>query len=278
MPAPSHMKRAHSTQNTKKQINIRTFSKHLKGQVNDKKAAPVKQSIPYMNINDIISGKKSFPHLSNNKTDTWDMDEEEVSILPEQVTQKQLHSSNKLAYSYTSDSDETMQSHDQDTTMERWIPVSSKKKRSKQAQKSDTASDHTEADPWQSTPEQLDYPQPVSKRISICLPINPYVISKKKAAATNNSQQTHINNRDSAKTAKRSSQDGLEGDVTQSYLRLAIDCSSDSGSDKQIFQTIWSIIKIILRSKEGLTIIPPTSQEVPVIKRTWSCLGEETHG
>ena len=107
MPAPSHMKRAHSTQNTKKQINIRTFSKHLKGQVNDKKAAPVKQSIPYMNINDIISGKKSFPHLSNNKTDTWDMDEEEVSILPEQGTPKQLHPSNELAYSYTSDSDET---------------------------------------------------------------------------------------------------------------------------------------------------------------------------
>ena len=52
-------------------------------------------------------------------------------------------------------------------TMERWIPVSSKKKRSKQAQKSDSASDHTEADPRQSTPEQLYYPQPVSKRISI---------------------------------------------------------------------------------------------------------------
>ena len=31
------------------------------------------------------------------------------------------------------------------------------------------------------------------------------------------------------------------------------------------FQSIWSIIKIILRSKTGLTIIPPTSQEVPVI-------------
>jgi hypothetical protein len=108
------------------------------------------------------------------------MDEEDVSILPVQGTPKQVHSSNKLAYSYTSDSDETMQSHDQDATMERWIPVSSKKKRSKQAQKSDTASDHKEADPWQSTPEQLDYPQPVSKRISIGIPTNPYVISKEK--------------------------------------------------------------------------------------------------
>ena len=54
------------------------------------------------------------------------MNEEEVSILPEQGTPKQLHPSNELAYSYTSDSDETMQSHDQDATMERWIPVSSK--------------------------------------------------------------------------------------------------------------------------------------------------------
>jgi hypothetical protein len=58
------MKRAHSTQNIKKQIDIRTFGKELKGQLNDKKATPVKQSLHYMNINDIISGKKSFPHLS----------------------------------------------------------------------------------------------------------------------------------------------------------------------------------------------------------------------
>ena len=76
------------------------------------------------------------------------MDEEEISILLVQGTPKQLHPSNKLAHSYTSDSDETMQSHDQDATMERWIPVSSKKNRYKQAQKSGNASDHTEADPW----------------------------------------------------------------------------------------------------------------------------------
>ena len=92
------------------------------------------------------------------------------------------------------------------------------------------------------------------------------MISKKKAIATKNIQQTHTNDSNSAKTAKRSGQDGLEGDITQLYLRLAIDCSSDSVSGKHTFQTIQSIIKIILRSKEGLTIIPPTSQEVPVIK------------
>ena len=130
MLTPSHMKRAHSAQNNKKQIDIRTFGMHLKGQLNDKKATPVKQSIPYMNINDIISGKKSFPYLSKNKADTWVMDEEEVSILPGQGTPKQVHPSNKLAHSYKSNSDETMQSQDQDATMERWIPVSSKKKRS----------------------------------------------------------------------------------------------------------------------------------------------------
>ena len=84
MQAPSHTKKVHSTQNTKKQIDIRTFGKELKGQVNDKKAAPVKQSILYMCINDIISGKKSFHHLSKNKADTWVMDEKEISILPEQ--------------------------------------------------------------------------------------------------------------------------------------------------------------------------------------------------
>ena len=31
MLAPSHMTRAHSTQNTKKQIDLRTFGKHLRG-------------------------------------------------------------------------------------------------------------------------------------------------------------------------------------------------------------------------------------------------------
>jgi hypothetical protein len=70
MLAPSHMKRAHSTQNTKKQIDIRTFGMHWKGQFNDKKATPVKQSIHFTIINDIISGKKSFPQLSKNKADT----------------------------------------------------------------------------------------------------------------------------------------------------------------------------------------------------------------
>ena len=108
MFAPSHMTRAHSTQNTKKQIDIRTFGMHLKGQLNDKKVTPAKQSIPYMTIHDIISGQKSFSHLSKNKADTWVMDEEKISILPVQVTPKQLHSSNKLAHAYTSDSDETM--------------------------------------------------------------------------------------------------------------------------------------------------------------------------
>ena len=202
MLASSHMKRAHSTLNSKKQIDIRTFGMDLRGQLNDKKATPVKQSIPYMCINDIISGKKAFPHLSKNKANTWVMDEEEVSIMLEQGTPNQVHPSNKLAHSYTSSSDETMQSHDQDATMVRWIPVSSQKKRSKQAQKSDTASDHTEADPWQSTTEQLDYPQPVSKRISIGLPINPYVRSKKKSTTTSNTQQTHTNDSDSAKPAQ----------------------------------------------------------------------------
>jgi hypothetical protein len=46
-------------------------------------------------------------------------------------------------------------------------------------------------------------------------------------------------------------------------------------SDKHTFQTIRSIIKIILRSKTGLTIIPPTSQEVPVNKGNLELPGRE---
>jgi hypothetical protein len=76
------------------------------------------------------------------------MAEEEISILPEQGTSQQLHTSNKLAYSCTSDSEETMQRHDQDATMGKWILVSSKKKRSKKAQRSGNSSDHTEVDSW----------------------------------------------------------------------------------------------------------------------------------
>ena len=216
--APYHMKRAHSTQNTKKQIDIRTFGKDLKGQLKDKRAAPAKLSIPYMNIQDIISGKKTFPHLTRNKADTRVMDEEEISILSEQVTPKPLPPSTYVTHLYTSDSDDTMQSHDQEATMERWIPVSPKKKRSKQAPKRCNASDHTEADPWQSSPEQFDHPQPVSKRISFGLPINSYVNSKDTATAAKNIHQTHTNDRDSAKTTKQSGQDGQDGDVTQSYL------------------------------------------------------------
>ena len=108
----------------------------------------------------------------------------------------------------------------------------------------------------------------MSKRISFGLPINSYVNAKDTATAiaAQNIHQIHTNDRDSAKTTKQSGQGGQEGDVTQSYLRLAINCSSDSGSDKHTFQTIRSIIKIILRSKAGLTVIPPTSQDVSIIK------------
>ena len=117
--APCHMKRAHSTQNTKKQIDIRTFGKDLKGQLKDKRAAPTKLSIPYMNILDIISGKKTFPHLTRNKADTRVRDEEEISILSEQVTPKPLPPSTYVTHLYTSDSDDTMQTYDQEATMER---------------------------------------------------------------------------------------------------------------------------------------------------------------
>jgi hypothetical protein len=46
-------------------------------------------------------------------------------------------------------------------------------------------------------------------------------------------------------------------------------------SGKHTFQTSWSIIEIILRSKEGLTIIPPRSEDVPVIKGNLELPGRE---
>ena len=58
----------------------------------------------------------------------------------------------------------------------------------------------------------------------------------------------------------------LEGIVSQSFLRLTVDNSSQQGNDKNTLQTIRSIIKIILRLTDSLSVIPPAYQEVPAIR------------
>ena len=51
----------------------------------------------------------------------------------------------------------------------------------------------------------------------------------------------------------------------KSFL-TTLDNSSQQGNDKNTFQTIRSIIKIILRSTDSLSVIPPAYQEVPAIR------------
>ena len=58
----------------------------------------------------------------------------------------------------------------------------------------------------------------------------------------------------------------LEGIVSQSLLHLTVDYSSQQGNDKNTFQTIRSIIIIILCSTDSLSVFPPAYQEVPAIR------------
>ena len=97
--------------------------------------------------------------------------------------------------------------------------------------------------------KHLIIPQPVSKRISFGLPINPYVKLKARQTVTIQAQQTHTNVRDSTNVAFGTGQDELEGAFTRSYFQVSIDCSSHSGYDTHSIQTIWLIIKIILQLK-----------------------------
>ena len=58
----------------------------------------------------------------------------------------------------------------------------------------------------------------------------------------------------------------MEGIGSQPFLHLTVDNSSQQGNDKNTFQTIRSIIKIILHSTDSLSVIPPTYQEVQAIR------------
>ena len=112
--------------------------------------------------------------------------------------------------------------------------------------------------------ERYNHPQPVSKRISFGLPTNPYAISKPTTKILAISQ---VPNSGGVSTKSPPvDHNKLEGIVGQSFLCLTVDNSSQQGHDKNILQTIRSIIKIILHSTDSLPVIPPAYQEVPAIR------------
>jgi hypothetical protein len=151
-------------------------------------------------------------------------------------------------------SDHSNASSNYGTTRGAWTAVSPKKKRSKKATEQSTTRQAQDRHP-NSPIKRYNHHQPVSKRISFGLPTNPYATSKPKTKVT---AITQVPN--SGGVSTRSPPTGhnkLEGIVSQSFLHLTVDNSSQQGNDKNTFQTIRSIIKIILCSTDSLSVIPP---------------------
>jgi hypothetical protein len=53
--------------------------------------------------------------------------------------------------------------------------------------------------------------------------------------------------------------------MTQSFLQVLIDCSSPSGSESTSFGKVRSVIKLLLQSQVGLSVIPPSFHTLPSI-------------
>ena len=140
------------------------------------------------------------------------------------------------------------------TTINTWTELSPKKKRPKKGQ--------TQEAICLLVPEKFDHPQPVSKRISFGLPPNnPYLKPASNTQIPPPPCQTNI----LKDTKTNNTSNGPTASITQSYLKLRIDLSSTSLSDINTIQMVRSVIKIILQSKTGLSVVPPSHQEVPTI-------------
>lgn len=228
---------------------------HNKGDQNQQQT---QQSIPFIKISDIITGKVPFPHPNaSNTKHTLVMDEEHLKA------NNFTRLFTPAAGAPSTCSDHSNASSSDGTTKGAWTAVSPKKKRSKKATEHSTTPQAQGRHP-NSPIERYNYPQLVSKRISFGLPTNPYATSKHttKVPAIN-----QVPNPWGVSTrSPPADHNKLEGTVSQSFLRLTVDNSSQQGNDKNTFQKIRSIIKIILHSTDSLSVIPPAYQEVPAIR------------
>ena len=228
---------------------------HNKGDQNQQQS---QQSIPFIKILNIITGKVPFPHPNTSNTNhTLVMDEEHLK------DNNSTRLSTPAAVAPSTCSDHSNISSSDGTTRGAWTAVSPKKKRSKKATEHSITLQAQGRHP-NSPIERYNHPQPVTKRISFGLPTNPYATSK---PTTKVSAINQVPN--SGGVSTRSPLVGnnkLEGIVSQSFLCLTVDNSSQQGNDKNILQTIRSIIKIILHSADSLSVIPPAYQDVPAIR------------
>jgi hypothetical protein len=141
--------------------------------------------------------------------------------------------------------------------------VSPKKKQSKKAADQSTTPQAQGRHPHPPI-KRYNHPQSVSKRISFGLLTNPYATSKPKTKVPAINQVPNPGGESTRSPPVDNNK--LEGIVSQSFLRLTVDNSSQQGHDKNTFQTIRSIIKIILCLTDSLSVIPPAYQEVPAIR------------
>jgi hypothetical protein len=134
---------------------------HNKGDQNQQQS---QQSIPFIKISDIITGKVPFPHPNTSNTKhTLEMDEENLKA----NNYNRLSTSAAVAPSTCNDHSNA--SGSDGTTRGAWTAVSPKKKRSKKATEHSTTP-QAQGRHLNSPIERYNHPQPVSKRISFGLP------------------------------------------------------------------------------------------------------------
>ena len=151
---------------------------------------------------------------------------------------------------------------------EKWTAVSPRKKRSKKTAES-TIPIEGQTNQHPILQEDFEHPQPVSKRISFGLPIsNPYLRPEQKQTSSS-SKESHPKNllpsSNSPVPRYRNTDETSSIPMTQSFLQFSIDCSSFSGSESTTYGKVRSVIKILLQSQVGLSVIPQSFHTLPSI-------------
>ena len=168
------------------------------------------QSIPFIKILDLITGKVPFPHPNtSNINHTLVMDEEHLKA------NIYTRLSTPAAVAQSTCNDHSNANSNDGTTMEAWTVVRPKKKQSKKATEHSTTPQAQGRHPNPPI-ERYNHPQPVSTRISFGLPTNPYAISKPTTKVTAINQ---VPNSGGVSTrSPPADHNKLEGIVSQSVL------------------------------------------------------------
>ena len=226
-------------------------------------------NITMVHISNIISGKTPFPHPNTAIPQGIDPDktlvmEEEMVLSP-----AQLQSASKLAAGLgTGATNQSSQElHVDYSIRDKWTAVSPRKKWSKKTAES-TIPIEGPNNQHPISQEEFEHPQPVSKHISFGLPIsNPY--SKPKQKHTSSSKEAHPKNlppsSNSLVPRYRNTSETPSIPMIQSFLQFSIDCSSYSGLESTSYGKVGSVIKLLLQSQVGLSVIPPFFHALPSI-------------